>query len=29
MKMFKDTYAKKETLLGPVLDIYECKSEVN
>ena len=29
MKMFKRTYAKKETLIGLVLDIYECKSEVN
>jgi len=29
MKFFKRTYAKKETLLGLALDIYECKSEVN
>ena len=29
MKMFKETYAKKETLFGLALDIYECKSEVN
>ena len=29
MKMFKEIYAKKETLLGLALDIYECKSEVN
>ena len=29
MKIFKRTYAKKETLLGLALDIYRCKSEVN
>ena len=29
MKMFKEIYAKKKTLLGLALDIYECKSEVN
>ena len=29
MKMFKKTYAKKETLLELALDIYKWKSEVN
>ena len=29
MRRFKKTYAKKETLLGLALGIYECASEVN
>ena len=29
MKRFKKTYAKKKTLIGLALDIYECKNEVN
>ena len=29
MKMFKETYAKKETILELAFDIYKCTSEVN
>ena len=29
MKMFKETYVKKETVLGLAFDIYQCTSEVN
>ena len=29
MKMFKNTYTKKETLFRLALDIFECKCEVN